>query len=494
MVNQTISVNRKEDCSGCRACEKTCPKKAIIMREDDEGFLYPYIEENKCNLCGNCMAICKRKIRNNIKKEEVDCYAAYAENDAIRNNSTSGGVFPLIAEEFVKNGGVVYGAAYKDIYSVIHTHASNLSEIKKLLGSKYIQSDVNDSYCEVEEYLENGYRVLFSGTPCQISGLKKYLKREFDELYCVSLICHGVPSPKVWKRYVDETVRDYKMSEAKSACFRKKRGSCQFFELYGESWSLGWNWTDSTFIHGFLNELYLRPSCYNCKEKGIDMGADIVIGDFWGIGHFDKSMSDINSVSACIIISEKGRTLFSQIQGLETEKCSYADIVYDNKTLEESSYVDQRVRSCFFSNFLEKEYSLSKCILETEKYAKTIKRKNANMPDRFRNKGNTWKTVLWGTGQCYRDNVDKIKSIISVDYVCDNNTDNLTKKTEGLNIILPEDVGKLDNPFVIIMIENPTAGFQVVQQLLDMGVMDFDLFDNWKNYAEDFVRVSKNGN
>ncbi len=491
MENKTISLNKKEDCSGCRACEKSCPNKAINMKEDEEGFLYPYIDEKKCNSCGKCMSICKKTTRHIKRRGGIECYAAYAEKDEVRNNSSSGAVFPLLAEEFLKNGGHVFGAAYKDIYSVFHTSVSNVNELNILSGSKYIQSDVLDCYSEVENYLENGRCVLFSGTPCQISGLKKYLKREYKDLYCVSLVCHGVPSSKVWRRYIEETIRDHEKSEPKSVCFRKKRGDDQFFELYGENWSLGWKCYETTFMRGFLKDFYLRPSCYNCKDKGVDIGADIIIGDFWGVEHFDKSLSGVNSVSACIILSEKGKALFTRTQGLKTIKCDYADIVYGNRLLEESADVDQQVRSYFFSIYKKNEYSLSKCILKTEEYIKTIRQEKGIIPSRFNKNINISEIVLWGVGKCYKDNIEKIKSIIDVDYVCDNSFVKKTNMIDDINVILPSDVGKLHNPFVIIMIENAKVGFQVAQQLLDMGVTDFDLYNNWINYFEDFACARK---
>ena len=198
-----INIKDKSKCCGCSGCMNICPKNAIIMKEDKNGFKYPIVDKEKCINCGLCEKVCP--ILNNKKEQqkEIKAYACYNKNIEERLKSSSGGIFILLAKEILKRNGIVFGAAFDENFNVKHISIDNEKDIEKLMGSKYVQSNMGKVYKEVKEFLENGKYILFSGTPCQIEGLKKFLKKDYDKLYTQDIICHGVPSPKIWQMYLE---------------------------------------------------------------------------------------------------------------------------------------------------------------------------------------------------------------------------------------------------------------------------------------------------
>ena len=197
-----IRVNDKKECCGCNACVQSCPKKCIVMARDEEGFLYPEVDYSQCVECGLCEKACP--ILNAEKKQDMvlKCYVAYAKDESIRLQSSSGGVFTLLAEAILQKQGIVFGASLDENMQVKHISIDNVADLSLLRGSKYVQSDIGNTYIEVKKNLENGRQVLFSGTACQIAGLKQYLRKDFENLYTIDILCHGVPSPKVWDLYL----------------------------------------------------------------------------------------------------------------------------------------------------------------------------------------------------------------------------------------------------------------------------------------------------
>ena len=196
-----IQLNSKYDCCGCSACAQSCPKECIIMRADEEGFLYPQIDTDTCINCGLCERVCP-VINQSLPQKPHSVYAAKNKNEDIRLKSSSGGLFTLLAERTINNGGVVFGAKFNDDWSVIHDYTETIDGIKIFRGSKYLQSNTNICYKSVRKFLKEGRKVLFSGTPCQIAGLHLFLNKEYPNLTTVDIICHGVPSPLVWHKYV----------------------------------------------------------------------------------------------------------------------------------------------------------------------------------------------------------------------------------------------------------------------------------------------------
>lgn len=200
-----IFIQDKKECCGCSACASVCPKNCITMSEDSEGFLYPHVDESVCIDCHLCERVCPM-INHGKDREPLAVYAAKNSNETIRMQSSSGGIFTLLAERVIDEGGVVFGASFNDRWEVVHDHVETKEELAKFRGSKYVQSKIGDNYRKVKLFLSEGRNVLFSGTPCQISGLKKYLRKDYDNLLAVDFICHGVPSPGVFRTYLQEEI------------------------------------------------------------------------------------------------------------------------------------------------------------------------------------------------------------------------------------------------------------------------------------------------
>lgn len=331
-----IKIDDKSKCCGCSACANVCPKKCIAMLSDEKGFLYPSVNESKCVNCGLCNKICPiLNPKSNI--EEKRAYAAYNTNNETRKVSSSGGIFGCIANEILNRLGVVFGAAYADNFkSIKHIGVENKEDLPKLYGSKYLQSEIGDSYKSAEAYLKTGREVLFVGTSCQIAGLKAYLRKDYENLLTVDVICHGTPSPRVWKDYADEKEDEFQ-SKIVAADFRNKRFGWDksvlllLFANEKEYCALG---SKDEYIKGFLMNLYLRESCYKCICKGNNVLSDISLGDFWGIESILPNFSDNKGASAVILNTDKGKAFFEKIKSdLVIEKVNYSDVLKGNPAL-----------------------------------------------------------------------------------------------------------------------------------------------------------------
>lgn len=200
-----ISIKDKKACCGCGACVQRCPKQCITLHEDSEGFLYPVADASVCINCGLCEKVCP-VINQHTAHEPLQTFAAKNPNEAVRAASSSGGVFTMLAERVIKSGGVVFGAAFDQQWKVVHTCATTIGGLQKFRGSKYLQSQTNNTFKEAEAYLKQGRQVLYSGTPCQVAGLKRYLRKDYDNLLTLDFICHGVPSPGVFRTYLRDEI------------------------------------------------------------------------------------------------------------------------------------------------------------------------------------------------------------------------------------------------------------------------------------------------
>ena len=197
-----ISIEEKGQCSGCSACYSMCPKEAIAMQEDTEGFVYPFVDNSKCINCELCVKVCPIKKENKKVVSNIHAIACKNKEEKIREESTSGGVFTALSELVINQGGVVFGAIYDENLNVKHSYVENIDECNKFRGSKYVQSSIGDAFKKVKEFLVQGRLVMFSGTPCQVAGLYSYLGKEYDNLILIDLVCHGAPSPKVFRKYI----------------------------------------------------------------------------------------------------------------------------------------------------------------------------------------------------------------------------------------------------------------------------------------------------
>lgn len=274
----------KEECTGCSACAMICPNNCIAMKSDKDGFLYPIINLEKCIGCNKCVKNCpvgKKK----TKRKLFGVFAAISKTLTIRNTSSSGGFFYELSKYVIEKGGVVHGAVFDDNWNVYHTHAFSMVDIIPMMGSKYVQSDLGDTYKTIKRQLESGLMVLFSGTSCQCSGLKQFLCRDYDKLILLEVVCHGVPSPKVWNLFLREFCEctDIKRTEIKNIFFRKKvEGQSEYkFCVIDKNNNIYAEWMyENMYMLAFLNNLSLRRSCMNCKAKENCL-FDFKVGDLW---------------------------------------------------------------------------------------------------------------------------------------------------------------------------------------------------------------------
>lgn len=306
----------KEECCGCFACEQKCPKSCITMQTDKEGFKYPHIEKKKCINCNCCEKVCP--IINstlNGQPRSIKAYAAYHKDETIRMSSSSGGIFTALAELIINQGGVVFGAAFTEDFGVQHICVETIEKLDQLRGSKYLQSKIGNAYQQAKQFLAQGRIVLFTGTPCQIEGLISYLGKEYDNLFTQDLICHGVPSPMVWQRYIK--FREKKIaSNAKRVFFRNKRYGWKMYSLHFEfknQLEYAQVYSKDLYITSFLRNWCLRPSCYSCHFKKSNRLSDITLADFWGIENVCPEMDDDKGTSLVLLHSLKGEKLWNQI-------------------------------------------------------------------------------------------------------------------------------------------------------------------------------------
>lgn len=312
MINKTLS--NMKDCTGCHACTNICPKKCIFMKDDNEGFLYPIVDYNICIKCKRCVNVCP--INNNIKSYNTPiAYACYNKDENIRLNSSSGGIFSLLAEKMIDRGGVVFGAVFNDNFEVEHKYIETKENIELLRGSKYVQSKIGTSYRQVKDFLESGREVLFSGTPCQIAGLKNYLVKAYSNLLTVDLICHGVPSPYVWQKYIK--FRENKAgSEISKITFRNKKMGWRQYSvsfLFTNNTEYNKIYSNDLYMTAFLKNISLRPSCYNCRFKTLNRPSDITLADFWGVQNIFPEIDDDKGASLIFINSQLGEKIYSEI-------------------------------------------------------------------------------------------------------------------------------------------------------------------------------------
>lgn len=312
MIDEKIK--NKKDCMGCHACMNICSKNCIYMKVDEEGFVYPKVDYNICIKCNKCIDVCPIINKNLVDNNPV-AYACINKDEKIRLDSSSGGVFTLVAEKIVFEDGVVFGASFDDKFELGHNCAETQEGLSNLRGSKYLQSKIGGSYNQAKEFLDSGRKVLFTGTPCQIAGLKSYLNKTYDNLITIDIICHGVPSPEVWRKYVEFREAEAGSSAQRIAFRRKnegwKRYSVSF--LFKNNTEYRKNLSEDLYMKAFLKDVCLRPSCYECGFKTLNRQSDITLADFWGIGNILPEMDDDKGTSLVFINSKTGQEIFNSI-------------------------------------------------------------------------------------------------------------------------------------------------------------------------------------
>ena len=353
-------------CSGCHTCYSLCPKQAIKMISNEEGFLYPQINNDLCIHCGLCEKKCP--VLNPLQKddEQTLAYAVINNNEKIRLESSSGGVFTSLAENVIKKNGIVFGAKFDSDFNVIHRFTDSLEGLAEFRGSKYVQSTIGDSFKECKNFLDEGRQVLFSGTPCQIAGLKSFLGKNYDNLLSVDFICHGVPSPLLWAEYKKSLEKKFASRIVKTAFRRKDYGWKQFSlaVTFGNASEYCNTLRQDSYLKLFLKDVCLRDSCYNCKYKTEKRISDITIADFWGIQNEYPELDDDKGTSFVISHSDKGKKIIDNLTN-----CSLKQIPLEKGVKYNPSYVRSVVRpkkrNTFFldlEKYLQNKFSLEKLV------------------------------------------------------------------------------------------------------------------------------------
>lgn len=319
MANKTnISILSHEECCGCRACGDICPAKCISFKNDDEGFFYPTVDESICLYCGKCTKICPELTPQYFDVAQ-NVVAAYALSQSVRQNGSSGGIFGVLASHIIGLGGKVWGAAFDENLKLRHVSASSLNELKPLLRSKYLQSDTSGCYETISNDLKKGVLTLFGGTPCQCNALRNFLGREYDNLYIIDIICHGVPSQDLFDRSIHwlEQKRNCKVSQFS---FRSKYKGALHPQAFSYSYEKDNKEKQVNGLHyqfpfyfGFQKYITLRLSCYSCKWAKTERTSDITLGDFWGIENIDSSLDPKTGISEVIVNSKRGHQLLDSV-------------------------------------------------------------------------------------------------------------------------------------------------------------------------------------
>ena len=361
--DESILLASLKDCTACTACVSVCPQGCISMHEDKEGFLQPRIDASLCIECHKCEKICPVINSDSINDDfETKVYAVSNKDDEVRAQSSSGGVFFPLARWVVEQGGVVFGARWNDKWEVVHDYAEDIDGVKAFMRSKYVQSVVGDTLRQAKQFLDAGRWVLYSGTPCQLGGLRAYLGKEYEKLIQVDLICHGVPSPGVWRSYLKDFFGNEKITDIN---FRDKRRGWINFQTAIETITREVCETqmENPYFRGFLTNVYLRNSCYDCRFKSEPRNTDITLADYWGAHLFCPEMCDDKGTSLILVHSPKGCEMLS-------------NILHDNNLKVQNNVIEYKAWNSAIENSVptsKKRYYFFKVFGKKKKFSELIK-------------------------------------------------------------------------------------------------------------------------
>lgn len=352
-----IELTRKQDCCGCTACMSVCPQHCITMLEDREGFPYPVTDSGICINCDACNKVCPVIKLNGQKRKSytssTKAYASAVTDENILLNSSSGGLFTAIATSFINEGGVVYGAAWTN-GEIRHIAVETATNLERLRGSKYVQSALDSSFVEVRDFLNDGRKVLFSGTPCQIAGLRAFLRKDYDNLLNVEVACHGAPSPKVLRKYMQVLREQY--GDDVQLNFRSKPEGWKKYRITaftGSKHHFYEGQKENLYMKGFMRELYSRPICHECPFKAGVSGADITLADFWGVENVLPEFPSYNGVSLVLTHTMKAERIFHGLQGVITKEVELEKAIPQNGALLHS--VEPHPERAYFFKHIDKK-------------------------------------------------------------------------------------------------------------------------------------------
>lgn len=345
-----IKIIDKHNCCGCEACVNACPKQCISFKADDEGFCYPIVDETICVGCGACERTCPILTPNETRKPSKQI-AAINPNSQVRAESSSGGIFSMLAEKTIEAGGVVFGVRFDDNWQAVFDYTETIEGLVAFRGSKYIQARVGRAFADARDFLKQGRKVLFTGTSCQIAAMRHFLNRDYDNLLLVDIICHGVPSPKVWGLYLNEVTHNAARAISDVQFRNKKQGWKRFnfdltYDHKGKKYSISSWFLQNHYMRIFLQDVILRPSCYDCKAKAGRSGSDMTIADFWGIDRLNPQMDDDGGTSLVLVYTDKGAAAMESLQ-VPTWETQYSDVLRFNPSIEKSK-LEHPKRSEFF--------------------------------------------------------------------------------------------------------------------------------------------------
>ena len=375
-----ININDKHNCSGCKACSNICPVKAITYAYDEEGFYYPTVDRSICINCGRCDSVCPYNDKNHgvseLNLREVSIYyAAQLKNTQELHCVSSGGAFQALAQTVIKEGGIVYGVAQENVDNIFHIRVSNQSDLKRTRRSKYFQSDIGECLQGVQKDLKEGKIVLFSGTGCQIAGLNRFLNNRYESLYTCEVVCHGIPSKKVWQIYRKEK-EEREKKKIKEIVFRDKSAgwSNNQYKITYEDGSVEFERSSKQLFHaGYLKGLFYRPSCGKCPFASMPRTADITLADFW---KYKGEMRAGNmGVSLVVINNHHGKELFSRASDLlNIESIPQEDAFASCKHLDEHP-TENRYREIFLQKvFSDGYYSTAKKYINSNSLVRRIRK------------------------------------------------------------------------------------------------------------------------
>lgn len=345
-------------CFECKACEQSCYRKAITMKEDYEGFSYPIIDHSLCVDCGICQKVCPGNHVDKVKQDHLAVYAAQAKDKWLLQYSSSGGMFSLIASYVIKKGGIVYGAVLDNHLHCHHIGIDNLEGLNRMRGSKYVHSDIGKTFIEVRENLKSGRWVYYTGTPCQIAGLKLFLRKEYETLITSDVICHGTPSQKAFTRFVRGMEEDV-MEHIVDWRFRDKKvagwacSSSSSMDEKGHQYFANINLT--AYFQAFIQGHLFRMDCYQCPFASPRRVSDITIADYWGVGQFHKFQDIEQGISMVIINSKKAETIWDNIKAntiFQKSKMEYA-LKTTNRNLYQCSVMPDRRKEAYNQLFYD---------------------------------------------------------------------------------------------------------------------------------------------